>query len=234
METSFESNFISKIKDNINNIDEKITSPVYNLFHDLLNDTTENSYDLKNSKNFNLFSWMNCSALGQDYNATLSILKSNLSKELKLITYLSLSCEFLLIANLYIMVGLSKNLKDKKFETNEAKNTSKNENNSIEEIEFENTDDIYQAKTKNNSGEIDKRKGKGRNEKKDFKKNPTLESISSTERKTFSQNGEKMVQELKLKNNNKNVDNDQNDKNNGKNMSYNNRRNIITVKKLID
>ena len=99
---------------------------------------------------------MNCSAIGQNYNATLSTLKSNLTNEMRVITICSLICEFLLIANLYIMVGLAKNLRDKVFEINDARNVSHSSDN-IEEIEVNSIkpkkpekedDEIYAIKNK--------------------------------------------------------------------------------------
>ena len=151
----FKNKFIVLIKPSISTINEKITGKVYTLFNELLNDTTQDTSKL-NSNNFNLFSWMNCSAIGQNYNATLSTLKSNLTNEMRVITICSLICEFLLIANLYIMVGLAKNLRDKVFEINDARNVSHSSDN-IEEIEVNSIkpkkpekedDEIYAIKNK--------------------------------------------------------------------------------------
>jgi hypothetical protein len=148
IKNDFQSNFIVPIKTVIKDIDEKLTSRVYEVFNEFLNDTTEDTYKLRNSEDFNIFSWMNCSAIGQDYNATLSTLKSSLTKELKIITYVSLFFEFLSIANLYIMVGLTKNLRDKKYEKNEEKNVSIEEIDIDEIKETKNEHEIYSLKNK--------------------------------------------------------------------------------------
>lgn len=151
----FKNKFITPIKPAISTINEKVTGKVYTVFNELLNDTTQDTSKL-NLNNFNLFSWMNCSAIGQDYNATLSTLKSNLTNEMRVITICSLICEFLLIANLYIMVGLAKNLRDKVFEINDARDVSHSSDN-IEEIEINSIkpkkpekedDEIYAIKNK--------------------------------------------------------------------------------------
>ena len=55
----FKNNFITPIEKVIKNIDEKITTKVYETFNEFLNDKTEDTYQLRNSKDFNLFSWMN-------------------------------------------------------------------------------------------------------------------------------------------------------------------------------
>ena len=141
---------------------------------------------------------MNCSTIGQDYNATLSILKSSLTKELKIITYVSLLFEFLLIANLYIMVGLSKNLRDKKYEINEEKNVSIEEIDINELKETEKGEEIYSIKNKNkndSSKKLDKYKHNN--------SNPTLDSLSGADRRNSSQNGEKVNEVMNMKRKNK-------------------------------
>ena len=198
----FDDKFYRPIKSVIKDIDEKITTKVYETFNEFLNDPSKDTYQLRNSNNFNLFSWMNCSTIGQDYNATLSTLKSSLTKELKIIAYVSLLFEFLLIANLYIMVGLSKNLMDKKYEKNEEKNEEKNV--SIEEIdinelkESEKGEEIYSIKNKN---KIDSSKKVGKI-KKNYS-NPTLVSLSGSDRSIFSDNGEKINEIMNMKKKNK-------------------------------
>ena len=142
--SNFQEEFIGRIIEVMPIINNDITGKVYALFSELLNDTTKDTSKL-NSENFNLFSWMNCSAIGQDYNATLSTLKSSLAYEMKVITICSLICEFLLIANLYIMVGLAKNLRDKVFEINDSRNVSHSSDN-IEEIEVKSIKDIKNSK----------------------------------------------------------------------------------------
>jgi len=211
----FKNNFIGPIKTVIKNIDEKITTKVYETFNEFLNDKTKDTYQLKNSKDFNLFSWMNCSTIGQDYNATLSTLKSSLTKELKIITYVSLLFEFLSIANLYIMVGLSKNLIDKKYEKNEEKNVSIEEIDINELKETEKGEEIYSIKNKNkidSSEKLAKNKIIDNNgmkfEQNENENNPTAMSINGSDRKSLSENGEKMHEILNMKqNNNKNIKN---------------------------
>ena len=127
-----------------------------------------------NISNFNIFSWMNCSAIGQDYNATLSTLKSNLTNEMRVITFCSLVCELLLIANLYIMVGLAKNLRDKIFEINDERNVSHTSDNieelqvnSIKETKDKEDDEIFAIKNKKKfevEENIDKKRGINVNE----------------------------------------------------------------------
>ena len=198
VKNDFDANFIGKIEPVIKNIDEKITTLVYETFNEFLNDKTKDTYQLRNSKDFNLFSWMNCSTIGQDYNATLSILKSSLTKELKIITYVSLLFEFLLIANLYIMVGLSKNLIDKQYEINEEKNVSIEEIDINEVKEAEKGEEVYSIKNKNKIGsskKLDKNKSNY--------SNPTLMSFSGSDRRNLSQNGEKVNEIINMKRKNK-------------------------------
>ena len=133
---------INNLKTMIEEIDEDISSGFYNTFKNLLNDTTKNTYELKNT-DFNLFSWMNCTNIGQNYNVTLSTIKTNLSNELYVITYCSLFFEIFFIAELYIMLGLIKNLKDE--ETIEKKEKKKNKvHHSIEELQ---TYEVKETKT---------------------------------------------------------------------------------------
>ena len=169
LKSDFKTNFIDKVKKVMPIIDEKITGKVHTLFSNLLNDTVQDTRKL--SEDFNLFSWMNCTSIGQDYNATLSTLKSNLTGEMRVITYCSLVCEILIIAVLYIMLGLNKNLRDKIFEINDERNVSHSSDN-VEEIEIDsdtnrkssekNSDEVYAVKNKKNFQvvkDIDKRKG---------------------------------------------------------------------------
>ena len=214
IKNDFKSKFIDPIKTVINDIDEKITSRVYEVFNEFLNDTTEDTYKLRNSTDFNLFSWMNCSAIGQDYNATLSTLKSSLTKELKIITYVSLFFEFLSIANLYIMVGLSKNLRDKKYEKNEENNVSIEEIDINEIKETKNDHEIYSLKNKNkidSSEKLEKNlitKNNGMKiEENEKDTNPTAMSINGSDRKSLSENGEKVHEILNIKRkNNKDIE----------------------------
>ena len=202
---NFEENFINKVKGVTPIIHNEITGAVYNLFSKLLNDTTKDTRNLKSD--FNLFSWMNCTAIGQDYNATLSTLKSNLTEEMRVITYCSLICELLLITVLYIMLGLNKNLRDKIFEINDERNVSHSSDN-VEEIEIEsetnrktekNTDEIYNVKNKKNfqvMKDIDKRKGIDVKDKKNLDKkgkgieHPVIVSINGPSGKPLFANGE--------------------------------------------
>jgi hypothetical protein len=50
----FQLNFIGQINNVIDNIDEKITIRVYEVFNEFLKDTTEDIYKLRNSEDFNL------------------------------------------------------------------------------------------------------------------------------------------------------------------------------------
>ena len=203
---NFNCKFITPIKGVIKDIDEKITTPIYELFNKFLNDKTKDTYQLKDSKDFDLFSWMNCSAIGQDYNATLSIFKSSLTKELKIVTIVSLLFEFISIANLYIMVGLSKNLIDKKYEKNEEKNVSIEELDINEIKETKNGDEIYSIKNKNkidSSEKLGKKINTDNNgmeiEQNENENNPTAQSINGSDRKSLAENGERMNEILNIK-----------------------------------
>ena len=205
IKNDFDDKFIGKIKTVISSIDEKITTKVYEVFNEFLNNESKDTYQLRNSKDFNIFSWMNCSAIGQDYNATLSILKSSLTKELKIVTIVSLLFEFLSIANLYIMVGLSKNLIDKQYEMNEEKNAS------IEEVdinELKGTEKGCEIYTMKNKDKIDSTKKF--NKTKYDNANPELVSISGSDRRNLTQNGEKVKDILNMKRKNKKGDEDKN------------------------
>ena len=202
---NFKTNFINKVKAVMPIINEEITGKVYNLFSDLLNDTVSDTRKL--SDDFNLFSWMNCTSIGQDYNATLSTLKSNLTEEMRVITYCSLVCEVLLTAVLYIMLGLNKNLRDKIFEINDERNVSHSSDN-VEEIEIEsdmnrktekNSDEVYAVKNKKNFQvvkDIDKRKGIDVKSKSNLDENgkgiehPVMVSINGPSGKPLFANGE--------------------------------------------
>ena len=178
---------------------------MHELFSELLNDTTDDTRQLKDD--FDLFSWMNCTAIGQDYNATLSTLKSNLTEEMRVITYCSLACEILIISILYIMLGLNKNLRDKIFEINDERNVSHSSDN-VEEIEIEsdtnrksekNADEIYNVRNKKNFQvvkDIDKRRGIDVKDKKNLDKNgkgiehPVMVSINGPSGQPLFTNGE--------------------------------------------
>jgi hypothetical protein len=201
---NFQINFINKVKSVMPIIDSGLTGIVHDLFSPLLNHTAKDSSTI-NSSDFNLFSWMNCSAIGQDYNATLSTLKSNLTNEMRVITYCSLTCELLLIATLYIMVGLAKNLRDKIFEINDARNVSHTSDN-IEEIQVNSIketkndkedDEIFAIKNKKKFEvveNIDQKRGIDVNEGLDKDGNgithPAVVSINGPDGRCIFQNGE--------------------------------------------
>jgi len=213
----FTNEFIDDIKPTIKKIDEEITGKVYTLFNDLLNDTTKDTSKL-NTNNFNLFSWMNCSAIGQNYNATLSTLKTNLTYEMRVITFCSLICEFLLIANLYIMVGLAKNMRDKVFEINDARNVSHSSDN-IEEIEVNSIkpkkpekedDEIYAIKNKKKFDviqNVDTKRGINTNEDLNTDGNgiahPAIVSINGPDGRCLFENGENAHNKMNSNKNNK-------------------------------
>ena len=203
--TNFKTNFIVQMENVLPIIDVSITGAVHDLFADLLNDTTVDTRQLKDD--FDLFSWMNCTAIGQDYNATLSTLKSNLTEEMRVITYCSLVCEILIIAILYIMLGLNKNLRDKIFEINDERNVSHSSDN-VEEIEIEsntnrksekNADEIYNVRNKKSFQvvkDIDKRRGIDVKDKNNLDKSgkgiehPVMVSINGPSGKPLFANGE--------------------------------------------
>jgi hypothetical protein len=243
----FEDNFIEKIKDIMPTINNDITGKVHEIFSKLLNDTTEDSSKLKNSNNFNLFSWMNCTAIGQDYNATLSTLKSNLTQEMRVITYCSLVCEFLLIANLYIMVGLSKNLRDKIFEINDARNVSHSSDNieeiqvnTIKETKNEEDDEIYAIKNKKKF-DVDENVDKklGRDVKKELDKDgngithPAIVSINGPDGRCAFENGENAHNKFQFETERNNINTDKESKEMSFNRSVlNSNSKIVEVKNL--
>ena len=216
----FKENFIDNVKEAMNIINQNITGSVHKLFSELLNDTNEDSSTI-NISNFNLFSWMNCTAIGQDYNATLSTLKSNLTNEMRVITFCSLVCELLLIANLYIMVGLAKNLRDKIFEINDARNVSHTSDN-IEELQVntikgtkndKEDEEIFAIKNKKKfevEENIDKKRGINVNEEldKDGKgiTHPAVVSINGPDGRCIFENGENAHKQLEIEKD-KNVNN---------------------------
>ena len=254
LKTEFQNNFINQIKSVMPTINEEITGKVHNLFSGLLNDTTTDSSQLKNS-NFSLFSWMNCSAIGQDYNATLSTLKSNLTEEMKVITYCSLVCEFLLIANLYVMVGLSKNLRDKIFEINDERNVSHSSDN-IEELQvnsiketknYKEDDEIYAIKNKKKfdvDENYDKKLGIDVNEGLDSDGNgithPAIVSINGPDGTLVYKNGENgenahnKIQSENNKRNNNNINNKDKETDDNSNIYNNNKLKVKESNKNIE
>ena len=235
----FKNDFIDKVKASIKTINEEITSKVHDRFSPLLNDTIEDSSKI-DYLNFNLFSWMNCSAIGQDYNATLSTLKTNLTNEMRVITYCSLVCEFLLIANLYIMVGLAKNLRDKIFEINDARNVSHSSDN-IEELQVNSVkmtknnkedDEIFAIKNKKKfevAENIDQKQGIDVNEGLDKDGNgithPAVVSINGPEGRCIFENGENAHKQMEV---NKSVNNKETEEN--ININNNNNDNQLKIK----
>ena len=197
-----------------------------------MNDTIEDSSTI-NFSNFNLFSWMNCSAIGQDYNATLSTLKTNLTYEMRIITYCSLVCELLLIANLYIMVGLAKNLRDKIFEINDARNVSHSSDN-IEELKVNSIkmtkndkedDEIFAIKNKKKfevAQNIDQKQGIDVNEGLDKEGNgithPAVVSINGPDGRCIFENGENAHKKMEE---NKNINNKETEENINTNTNIN-------------
>ena len=241
----FKNEFIAKNKDALKTIDEKVTGRVYELFNELLNDTTKDTSKL-NINNFNLFSWMNCSAIGQDYNATLSTLKSNLTYEMRVITICSLICEFLLIANLYIMVGLAKNLRDKVFEINDARNISHSSDN-IEEIEVNSIkpkkpekedDEIYAIKNKKKFDvvqNVDTKRGINTNEDLNTEGNgithPAIVSINGPDGRCLFENGENAHNKMNSNKNN-NIKKEDKETEDGVNIKKND--NNLKVKESVE
>ena len=213
---NFKENFIKKVKGAMEIINEGLTGKVHDLFSTLLNDTTEDSSTI-NISNFSLFSWMNCSAIGQDYNATLSTLKSNLTNEMRVITFCSLVCELLLIANLYIMVGLAKNLRDKIFEINDARNVSHTSDNieeiqvnTIKETKDKDDDEMFAIRNKKKfevEENVDTKRGINVNEEldKDGKgiTHPAVVSINGPDGRCIFENGENAHKQLEINNKDK-------------------------------
>ena len=232
IKAKFKTDFIENVKDSIKKIKEDITSSVHDVFSPLLNDTTEDSSTI-DYLNFNLFSWMNCSAIGQDYNATLSTLKTNLTYEMRIITYCSLVCELLLIANLYIMVGLAKNLRDKIFEINDARNVSHSSDN-IEELKVNSVkgtkndkedDEIFAIKNKKKfevEQNIDQKQGIDVNEGLDKEgkgiTHPAVVSINGPDGRCIFENGENAHKQMEE---NKNIYNKETEENINTNTNIN-------------
>jgi hypothetical protein len=107
--------------------------------------------------------------------------------------------------NVLLYIGLSKNLIDKKFEMNEEKNVSIEEIDINELEKAKKEEEIYSIKNKN---KIDSSQKLGKI-KKNYS-NPTLVSLSGSDRRNISQNGEKVNEIMNMKRNNKKVIKDNN------------------------
>ena len=89
-----------------------LTSDVYHFFSPLINDT---ALDTELLLNLNLFSFLNCSFIGQDYNMTLSLFKSGLTKDLRIVTFVSLFADLSLYVLLFLLIALINSLRDDEF-----------------------------------------------------------------------------------------------------------------------
>ena len=120
MNNDFNNNFINKMKTSINNIKTTIADPFWQVFGELVNDTT-NYTGIEEAEKVDIFGWVNCSILGQNYNVTMNTIKTTFVADLKVVTYCSLISEGLIIALYFIIISLSNNIRDKDLEKTENK-----------------------------------------------------------------------------------------------------------------
>ena len=95
-----------------------IADPFWEVFGDLVNDTTDYT-GIEEAEKVDILGWVNCSFLGQDYNLTMNTIKETLVPDLKVVTYCSLIFEILIIALYFIIISLANNIRDKDSEKQE-------------------------------------------------------------------------------------------------------------------
>ena len=118
MESAFQSNFIDNQMKPILTSIKALIDDFWDVFGKLVNDTTKYS-GIEDAEKVDLFGWLNCSFLGQDYNITMNTYKETLVPDLKVVTYCSLIFEILIIALYFIIVSLANNIRDKESEKQE-------------------------------------------------------------------------------------------------------------------
>ena len=120
MKDDFQDRFIIYMKNSINLIKTTITDPFWDVFGELVNDTT-NYTGIEEAEKIDIFGWVNCSILGKNYNVTMNTIKTTFVTDLKIVTYCSLISEGLIIALYFIIISLSNNIRDKDLEKTENK-----------------------------------------------------------------------------------------------------------------
>ena len=117
---NFENYFITNMKTTITNIKEKISDPFWEVFGELVNDTT-NYTGIEDAEKIDILGWVNCSILGKDYNVTMNTIKTIFVADLRVVTYCSLIAEGLIIILYFIIISLANNIRDKDLEKTENK-----------------------------------------------------------------------------------------------------------------
>ena len=118
MESDFNTDFMGVMPGILSSIKTLIAEPFWKVFGELVNDTTKYS-GIEDAEKVDLFGWLNCSFLGEDYNITMNSYKETLVPDLKVVTYCSLIFEILIIALYFIIVSLANNIRDKESEKQE-------------------------------------------------------------------------------------------------------------------
>lgn len=120
IKNAFEEHFIENMKETITLIKEKIADPFWDVFENLVNDTT-NYTGIEEAEKVDILGWVNCSILGKDYNITMNTIKTTFVTDLKVVTYCSLVFEGLIIMLYFIIISLANNIRDKESEKTENK-----------------------------------------------------------------------------------------------------------------
>ena len=120
MKETFEDNFIYYMAISITNIKDLIIDPFWEVFGELVNDTT-NYTGIDEAEKVDIFGWVNCSILGKNYNITMNTIKTTFVTDLQIVTYCSLISEGLIIALYFIIISLANNIRDKELEKTENK-----------------------------------------------------------------------------------------------------------------
>ena len=118
MKQDFDQNFKVHIKSTMILLKTYIADPFWEVFGDLVNDTTDYT-GVEEAEKVDILGWVNCSFLGQDYNLTMNTIKETLVPDLKVVTYCSLIFEILIIALYFIIISLANNIRDKDSEKQE-------------------------------------------------------------------------------------------------------------------
>ena len=120
IKTNFESDFIPNMINSTTDIKELIIDPFWEVFGELVNDTT-NYTGIEDAEKVDILGWVNCSILGKDYNITMNTIKTTFVTDLQIVTYCSLISEGLIIALYFIIISLANNIRDKELEKTENK-----------------------------------------------------------------------------------------------------------------
>ncbi len=91
---------ISKLNNTLNEL-KTVISHVYNAYAEYVNVEA-----LKNGTYVSVFSWINCSVFGKDINATLNIMKKQLRGDLRIIFFISLTNDCIIIGIMVVVTFL--------------------------------------------------------------------------------------------------------------------------------